>query len=173
MWEDYESPPYNGFPVTDPNTGAVITPAVPFAPPAYVVPAVVIVPVPPVAPIPPIWTLASFGVSGAIVQGYLPRTRPATRTIGSNTQLPAPGTDTFRVPAFAKSVRIYANPVNSQMLLRWRSARLDVNTYQDAVMVGFPTAELPVPADARTFQIINTSAVNVVNSYRAVFHLAL
>jgi len=180
FWPDYGSPPFIsavapfiGQPLIDMTTGLVIQAPIPFVPPAYVAPLVAPVPLPPAPPPVPAAIVEDFVCSAAMTGGYLPRTQPATRTIGSNVQLAAlGGGGNYRIPAFAKSVRVYANPTNVPLSLYWHLLDPFSPGIQEVRMTGYPSPALPIPADVRRFSIQNFSAVNV-NSYRCVFDLAL
>jgi hypothetical protein len=177
FWDDYGSPPYTS-PLIDMTTGLVIAappPFVPpsiFVPPAYVAPLVAPVPAPPATPPVPTAIVEDFVVSAAMTGGYLPRTQPATRTIGSDIVLTPGNGNQYRIPAFAKSVRVYGTPANVPLSFYWNTLDAFSPGNVEVLVTGYPSVALPVPSNVRRFTIGNNSLANI-NSYRCVFDLAL
>ena len=107
------------------------------------------VPATPIAP-----TASAFATPG-----HLPQARSPQRTLGDNRAIHAGATYPILVPPFARTFRLLCLPKNAQALVQiWSDPAHTVEIVEYPV-VGFPSADLPIPNDIerRTIAAIGLS----------------
>lgn len=106
--------------------------------------------------------VAASVASGTVIGGTPQRTLTDTTTI-------IPGVaHYFRVPRFAKSMRVLGSPNNAELEIRLYAG----TDYVTLPVVGFPSAVIPLPSFTQLVYFRNTS-LNNVNVVSLVFDLAL
>ena len=124
---------------------------------------------------------SSLVLAASVGQGVIAVPRTPTRTLNQTYPAPSPGMPpfpaagyyvNFTIPAFAKSMTIYARSTTGTPQLQVTVFGLSNNGIFSAPIITSPSQEIPLPNEARTISLVNVGTVNIFD-IRIVFALAL
>ena len=116
-----------------------------------------------------------YMLGASVGQGVIAPTRPPTRTLGYVWSVGglAPLADmNFTIPMFAKAVSVIAVANGGAAVAAVRQVEMFNYIIVTTPVAAFPSAAIPLSGDARSINILNAGAVNIVN-LRLIFELAL
>ena len=122
----------------------------------------------------------TYNVGASVASGVVAHGRQPQRTLSKGQDTGPPvvpalvpnQADLWRIPAFAKSFKVTANPTNSSLLVGMSPVGLAGGVTSIYNLLAYPSADLPIPSSAYTMTVVNTGIANVT-AYALIFDLDL